>query len=56
MEDECKRCGGRMEPRTDFLFDIEFYVCYKCGDVKFKEDGLGNLRYNLSKEKRDDES
>jgi len=56
MENECKKCGGRMESREDFLFDIEYYVCYKCGNVEFVNDGLGILRYSLSKEKRDNES
>jgi len=54
MDKECKRCGGDMDIKTDFLFNIEFLLCYKCGNVVFLNDGLGNVRYNLTKKKKDE--
>lgn len=43
FDKECDRCGAWMEIEEDYENGIRYYICRKCGNVKFMINGLGDL-------------
>lgn len=50
--DKCK-CGNEFSIEKDFTYDIYYYICKKCGSVKFDDsDGLGMRLFHLPSKER----
>jgi len=44
----CSKCGGMMLEHRDYIYDIDYWMCFNCGRVVFNvDDGLGLKRLKL---------